>query len=74
MTTASCGWHFQAGPFDNPEAHEPSPASFKWRRAALVGSAAFLAWQCVGMLRPEGVFDSGPDHGEILERVESGGG
>ncbi|MFF3401229.1 hypothetical protein ACFYW6_22250 [Streptomyces sp. NPDC002659] len=64
-------WHFQAGRFDNPEQHEPSPASFRWRRVALVCVAAFLAWQCVGILRLAGVFDSGPDHDEILERVES---
>ncbi|NUK04512.1 hypothetical protein [Streptomyces lunaelactis] len=64
-------WHFQARRFENPEAHEPSPASFKWLRVAMVGVAAFLAWQFVGMLRLAGVFDSGTDHGEILERVES---
>ncbi|MGW3624811.1 hypothetical protein [Streptomyces sp. NPDC000880] len=64
-------WHFQARRFENPEAHEPSAASFMWRRLALVGVAAFLAWQVVGMLRLAGVFDSGPDHAEILERVKS---
>ncbi|MDQ0940326.1 hypothetical protein [Streptomyces sp. V1I1] len=64
-------WHFQASRFENPEAHEPSAASFMWRRLALVGVAAFLAWQTVGMLRLAGVFGSGPDHDEILKRVES---
>lgn len=42
-----------------------------WRRVALVGVAAFLAWQSVDALRLAGIFDSGPDHDEILERVES---
>lgn len=64
-------WRFRARHFADPEAHEPSAASFMWRRVALVGCAVFLGWQTVGILRLAGVFETGADHAEILDRVEN---
>ncbi|GAA2517056.1 hypothetical protein [Streptomyces gobitricini] len=63
-------WRFRARHFDNPEAHEPSAASFMWRRVALVVLGVYLGWQAIGMLRLAGVFETGPDRAEVLERVE----
>ncbi|MER6999497.1 hypothetical protein [Streptomyces sp. NPDC000410] len=44
-------WRYRARHFENPEAHEPSAASIKWWRGALMGVAAILAWQTVNLLR-----------------------
>ncbi|MDN3297425.1 hypothetical protein QWM81_25965 [Streptomyces ficellus] len=63
-------WRFRARHFDNPEAHEPSAASFMWRRVTLAALGVFLGWQVIGMLRLAGVFETGPDHAEVLDRVE----
>ncbi|MFI2368656.1 hypothetical protein [Streptomyces sp. NPDC018833] len=64
-------WRFRARHFDNPEAHEPSASSFMWRRVALVVVGLFLGWQVISLLRLAGVFETGPDHAEILDRVEN---
>ncbi|QNP65622.1 hypothetical protein [Streptomyces genisteinicus] len=63
-------WRFRAPGLDDPGAHEPSSASFLWRRVLLVGLGLFLGWQAVGALRLAGVFETGADHAEILDRVE----
>lgn len=63
-------WRFRAPRLDNPEAHEPSSASFGVRRLLLVCVALYLGWQAVSMLRLAGVFETGPDHAEVLDRVE----
>ncbi|MFF8847537.1 hypothetical protein ACF08N_33300 [Streptomyces sp. NPDC015127] len=64
-------WRFRAPHYDNPEPHEPSAASFMWRRVALVAVGLFLGWQVVSLLRLAGVFETGPDHAEVLDRVEN---
>lgn len=63
-------WRFRARHFEIPQDHEPSTASFAVRRIILVCLAVFLGWQSVAMLRLAGVFETGADHAEILERVE----
>ncbi|MFJ8645082.1 hypothetical protein ACIRNI_02980 [Streptomyces sp. NPDC093546] len=62
-------WRFRAPHFDNPEAHEPPDAAFRWRRIGLVVLAGAFVWQVVVLLRAAGAFDSGPDHAETLKRV-----
>ncbi|GAA2466822.1 hypothetical protein [Streptomyces lavendulocolor] len=64
-------WRFRARHFEHPEAHEPSAASFTGRRVLLGALAVFLGWQAVGMLRLAGVFETEPEHAEVLERVRS---
>ncbi|MEU0270963.1 hypothetical protein [Streptomyces sp. NPDC006307] len=44
-------WRFRAPHFDDPEAHEPSAASFGWRRIGLVVAAGILLWQVVELMR-----------------------
>lgn len=63
-------WRYRAPKLDDPEAQEPSSASFLWRRVILVGLGLFLGWQAVSALRLAGVFETGADHAEILDRVE----
>ncbi|MCT4354057.1 hypothetical protein M5362_13045 [Streptomyces sp. Je 1-79] len=63
-------WRFRAPRLADPEAHEPSAASFTARRAVMVVLGLFLAYESFSMLKLAGVFDSGPDHAEILERVQ----
>ncbi|WP_327190720.1 hypothetical protein [Streptomyces xinghaiensis] len=64
-------WRFRARHFEHPEAHEPSAASFLWRRVLLGVLGLVLVWQCVELLRLAGVFKTGLDHAEVLERVEN---
>ncbi|MFD4588075.1 hypothetical protein [Streptomyces sp. NPDC058434] len=64
-------WRFRAPHFEHPEAHEPSTASFTVRRVVMVVLAISLGWQAVGLLRLAGVFETRPDHAEVLDRLES---
>ncbi|MEU3609407.1 hypothetical protein AB0E83_28760 [Streptomyces sp. NPDC035033] len=63
-------WRFRAPRLADPEAEEPSSASFTARRVILVVLGLFMAWQSYGALRLAGVFDSAPDHEETLRRVK----